>query len=126
MRPTSSRTSPHSPPSPDGGLIVAPHAVTLGNRNLIIELAVRYRLPAVYSDRYFAESGGLVSFGNNAADLFGRAATYLDLILKGANPADLPVQLPTKFELIVNLKTAKTLGLTISESFLTRADEVIE
>jgi putative tryptophan/tyrosine transport system substrate-binding protein len=111
---------------PDGGLIVAPHAVTLGNRNLIIELAVRYCLPAVYSDRYFAESGGLVSFGNNAANLFGRAATYVDLILKGANPADLPVQLPTKFELIVNLKTAKTLGLTISESFLTRADEVIE
>jgi putative tryptophan/tyrosine transport system substrate-binding protein len=111
---------------PDSGLIVAPHAVTLGNRNLIIELAVRYRLPAVYSDRYFAESGGLVSFGNNAADLFGRAATYVDLILKGTNPADLPVQLPTKFELIVNLKTAKTLGLTISESFLTRADEVIE
>ena len=111
---------------PDAGLIVAPHAVTLGNRNLIIELAVRYRLPAVYSDRYFAESGGLVSFGNNAVDLFGRAATYVDLILKGANPADLPVQLPTKFELIVNLKTAKTLGLTISESFLTRAEEVIE
>src|SRR5262244_2477863 len=111
---------------PGGGLIVAPHAVTLGNRKLIIELAVRYRLPAVYSDRYFAESGGLVSFGNNTADLFRRAATYIDLILKGANPADLPVQLPTKFELIVNLKTAKTLGLTISESFLTRADEVIE
>ena len=111
---------------PDGGLIVAPHAVTLGNRKLIIELSVRYRLPAVYSDRYFAESGGLVSFGNNTADLFRRAATYIDLILKGANPADLPVQLPTKFELIVNLKTAKTLGLTISESFLTRADEVIE
>jgi len=68
----------------------------------------------------------LVSFGNNTADLFRRAATYIDLILKGADPADLPVQLPTKFELIVNLKTAKTLGLTISESFLTRADEVIE
>ena len=111
---------------PGGGLVVAPHAVTLGNRKLIIELAVRYCLPAVYSDRYFAESGGLVSFGNNTADLFRRAATYIDLILKGADPADLPVQLPTKFELIVNLKTAKTLGLTISESFLTRADEVIE
>src|SRR5499427_343903 len=111
---------------PDGGLVVAPHAVTLGNRKLIIELAVRYHLPAVYSDRYFAESGGLVSFGNNTADLFRRAATYIDLILKGANPADLPVQLPTKFELIVNLETAKTLGLTLSESFLTRADEVIE
>src|SRR5262245_22463519 len=111
---------------PDGGLIVAPHAVTLGNRILIIELAARYRLPAVYSDRYFAESGGLISFGNNTADLFRRAATYIDLILKGANAADLPVQLPTKFELIVNLKTAETLGLTISESFLLRADEVLE
>jgi putative ABC transport system substrate-binding protein len=111
---------------PDGGLIVAPHAVTLGNRKLIIELAVRHRLPAVYSDRYFAESGGLVSFGNNTADLFRRAASYIDLIFKGAKPADLPVQLPTKFELVVNLKTAKTLGLIISESFLTRADEVIE
>jgi len=111
---------------PDGGLIVAPHAVTLGNRKLIIELAAQYRLPAVYSDRYFAESGGLASFGNNSADLFRRAATYIDLILKGANPADLPVQLPTKFELIVNLKTAETLGLTISESFLLLADEVIE
>jgi putative ABC transport system substrate-binding protein len=111
---------------PDGGLIVAPHAVTLGNRKLLIELAARYRLPAVYSDRYFAESGGLVSFGNNSADLFRRAATYIDLILKGANPADLPVQLPTKFELIVNLKAAEMLGLTIPESFLIRADAVLE
>jgi putative ABC transport system substrate-binding protein len=111
---------------PDGGLIVAPHAVTLGNRKLLIELAARYRLPAVYSDRYFAESGGLVSFGNNSADLFRRAATYVDLILKGANPADLPVQLPTKFELIVNLKAAEMLGLTIPESFLIRADAVLE
>src|SRR6478736_1355929 len=111
---------------PDGGLVVAPHAVTLGNRKLIIELAARYRLPAIYSDRYFAESGGLASFGNNSADLFRRAATYIDLVLKGANPADLPVQLPTKFELMVNLKTAETLGLTISESFLIRADGVIE
>jgi hypothetical protein len=111
---------------PDGGLIIAPHAVTLGNRTLIIELAARHRLPAVYSDRYFAESGGLISFGNNTADLFRRAASYIDLILKGAKPAELPVQLPTKFELIVNLKTAKSLGLTIPESFLSRADEVIE
>jgi putative ABC transport system substrate-binding protein len=110
----------------DGGLVVAPHAVTLGNRKLIIELAARYRLPAIYSDRYFAESGGLASFGNNSADLFRRAATYIDLVLKGANPADLPVQLPTKFELMVNLKTAETLGLTISEAFLIRADGVIE
>lgn len=111
---------------PNGGLIVAPHAVTLGNRKLIIEFAAQHRLPAVYSDRYFAESGGLVSFGNNTADLFRRAASYIDLIFKGAKPADLPVQLPTKFELIVNLKTANSLGLIIPESFLSRADEVIE
>ena len=82
---------------PDCGFIVAPHAVTLANRKFIIELAARRRLPAVYSDRYFAESGGLLSFGNNTAGLFRRAASYVDLILKGAKPADLPVQLPTKF-----------------------------
>src|SRR5262249_48190249 len=111
---------------PDGGLIVAPHAVTLGNRKLIIELAAPYRLPAVFSDRYFGERGAWLSFGNNTADLSRRATTYIDLILRGATPADLPVQLPTKFELIVNLKTAETLGLTISESFLLRADEVLE
>jgi putative tryptophan/tyrosine transport system substrate-binding protein len=111
---------------PNSGLVVAPHAVTLGNRKLIIELAARHRLTAVYSDRYFAESGGLLSFGNNTAALFRRAASYIDLILKGAKPADLPVQLPTKFELVVNLKTAKAMGLTIPESFLARADEVIE
>jgi putative tryptophan/tyrosine transport system substrate-binding protein len=111
---------------PDGGLIVAPHAVTLGNGKMIIELALRHRLPVVYSDRYFAESGGLISFGNNSADLFRRAGSYVDLILKGAKPADLPVQLPTKFELVVNLKTAKALGLAIPESFLLRADQVIE
>ena len=111
---------------PDGGLVVAPHAVTLGNRKLIIELASRHRFPAVYSDRYFAESGGLLSFGNNTAALFRRAASYIDLILKGAKPADLPVQLPTKFELVVNLKTAKALGLTVPPPLLARADEVIE
>jgi len=110
----------------DCGLIVAPHAVTLGNRKLIIALAARHRLPAVYSDRYFVESGGLLSFGNNSADLFRRAASYVDLILKGAKPADLPVQLPTKFELLVNLRAAKAIGLPIPEAFLARADEVIE
>ena len=109
-----------------GGLIVAPHAVTLGSRDLIARLAAQYRLPAVYSDRYFAESGGLLSFGNNTADLFRRSATYIDRILKGAKPADLPVQLPTKFELIINLKTAKTLGLTVPPTLVGRADEVIE
>ena len=111
---------------PGCGLIVAPHAVTLGNRNLIIELAARHRLPAVYSDRFFAESGGLLSFGNNTAVLFRRAASYIDLILKGTKPADLPVQLPTKFELVVNLKTAKGLGLDVPHALLARADEVIE
>ena len=111
---------------PNGGLIVAPHAVTLGNRDLIARLAAQHRLPTVYSDRYFAESGGLLSFGNNTADLFRRSATYIDRILKGAKPADLPVQLPTKFELIINLKTAKALGLTVPATLLTRADEVIE
>jgi len=111
---------------PDCGLIVAPHAVTLGNRKLIIELAARHRVPAVYGDRYFAQSGGLLSFGNNTDAMFRRAASYIDLILKGAQPADLPVQLPTKFELVVNLKTAKAIGLAIPESFLLHADEVIE
>lgn len=111
---------------PDGGLIVAPHAVTLGNRDLIEGLALKYRLPAVYSDRYFADSGGLVSFGNNTPDLFMRAASYIDRILKGAKPAELPVQLPTKFELIVNLKAAKAIGLSVPPTILSRADDVIE
>jgi putative ABC transport system substrate-binding protein len=111
---------------PDGGLIVAPHAVTLGNRDLINALALRYRLPAVYSDRYFAESGGLMSFGNNTPDLFERAAAYVDRILKGATPSELPVQLPTKFELIVNLKAAKAIGLSVPSTILSRADDVIE
>ena len=112
---------------PDSGLIVAPHAVTLGNRKLIIEMATRYRLPAIYSDRYFAESGGLLSFGNNnTAGLFRRAASYIDLILKGAKAADLPVQLPTKFEVVINVKTAKALGLEVPSALLARADEVIE
>jgi putative tryptophan/tyrosine transport system substrate-binding protein len=109
-----------------GPLIVAPHAVTLGNRDLINGLAPRYRLQAVYSDRYFTESGGLISFGNNTPDLFGRAASYIDRILKGAKPAELPVQLPTKFELIVNLKAAKAIGLSVPPTILSRADDVIE
>jgi putative ABC transport system substrate-binding protein len=111
---------------PNGGLIVAPHAVTVGNRDLIVALAARHRLPAVYGDRSFAESGGLLSFGNNTADMFERSASYIDRVLKGAKPADLPVQLPTKFELIINLKTANELGLHVPSMMLTRADEVIE
>jgi putative ABC transport system substrate-binding protein len=98
----------------------------LGNRGLIINLAAKYRLPAIYSDRYFAESGGLASFGNNVPDLFRRAADYVDRILKGAKPAELPVQLPTKFELLINLKTARNLGLDLPEALLATADEVIE
>jgi putative ABC transport system substrate-binding protein len=111
---------------PNGGLIVAPHAVTVSNRELIAALAARYRLPAVYSDRYFAESGGLISFGNNTADLFRRTASYIDLIFKGAKPADLPVQLPTKFEMVINLKTAKALSLNVPPFLLQNADDVIE
>jgi putative ABC transport system substrate-binding protein len=111
---------------PGGGLIVAPHAVTFANRNLIVELAARYRLPAVYSFRIFATSGGLISYGTNPIEVFRRSASYVDRVLKGAKPADLPAQFPTKYELVINLKTAKALGLTIPPSLLTRADEVIE
>jgi putative ABC transport system substrate-binding protein len=108
------------------GLIVAPHAVTVGNRALIVGLASQYRLPAVYSDRDFAESGGLVSFGTNIVDLFQRSGAYIDRVLKGAKPADLPVQLPTKFELVVNLRTARELSLNVPAIMLMRTDEVIE
>jgi putative ABC transport system substrate-binding protein len=111
---------------PNGGLIVAPHAVTLEHRNVIIALAARYRLPAVYTFRSFATSGGLISYGTNPIDPFRQGASYVDRILKGAKPADLPVQFPTKYELVVNLKTAKELGLTVPPSLLDRADEVIE
>jgi putative ABC transport system substrate-binding protein len=110
----------------DGGLIVAVHAVTVSSRALIVGLAARHRLPAVYGDRNFTESGGLLSYGSNGADLFRRAASYVDLVLKGAKPADLPVQLPTKFEMIVNLKTAKALDLEIPATLLATADEIIE
>jgi putative ABC transport system substrate-binding protein len=93
---------------------------------LIIDLAAKHGLPAVYPFRVFAMEGGLMAYGINVADQFRRAASYIDRILRGAKPADLPVQAPTKFELVINLKAAKALGLRISESFLVRADEVIE
>jgi putative tryptophan/tyrosine transport system substrate-binding protein len=96
------------------------------NRELIIALAARYRVRAIYFNRFFSELGGLISYGDVRSEQFRLAAGYIDRILKGEKPADLPVQAPTKFELIINLKTAKALGLTIPESFLTRADEVIE
>jgi putative ABC transport system substrate-binding protein len=109
-----------------GGLIVPTHAVTYSNRDLLVSLATSNRLPTVFAEPLFAESGGLLSYGSDTAELFRGAASYVDLILKGAKPAELPVQLPTKFNLIINLKTAKALGLEISPTLLARADEVIE
>src|SRR5262249_18893188 len=96
------------------------------HRDLIIALAARHRLPAVYPFRFFISAGGLISYGPNTADQFRRAATYVDRILRGAKPADLPVQVPTKYELVINLKTAKSLGLEVPSSLLARADAVIE
>ena len=96
------------------------------HRDTIIAMAAQHRLPAVYPYRFYALSGGLVSYGNDLADSYRRAASYVDRILKGAKPADLPVELPTKFELVLNLKTAKALGLDVPPQVLVRADEVIE
>src|SRR5262245_9418352 len=107
----------------NGGLIIAPHAVTLVNRNVIIGLAARYRLPAVYGFRIFATSGGLLSYGTNPRDQFRRGASYVDRILKGEKPGDLPVQNPTGHELVINLKTAKALGLDVPPLLQQRADE---
>jgi putative ABC transport system substrate-binding protein len=111
---------------PAGGLIVLPDAFTTNHRELIVPLAARHRLPAVYPLRVFAVSGGLVSNGGDPIDLFHRAASYVDRILKGAHPGDLPVQAPSKFELVINLKTANALGLSVPPMLLARADEVIE
>jgi putative ABC transport system substrate-binding protein len=112
--------------SSDGGLIVAASTLAAVHRKLIIDLAARYRLPTVYSLRYYATDGGLISYGPNTIDPFRRAADYVDRVLKGEKPADLPVQAPTKYELVINLKTAKALGLDVPPSLLARADEVIE
>jgi putative ABC transport system substrate-binding protein len=111
---------------PNGGLIVLPSPLTAVHRDMIIAFAARHRRCAVYPFRYFALDGGLVSYGVDNADLYRRGASYVDRILKGATPADLPVQQPIKFELIVNLKTAKALGLEVPPTLLARADEVIE
>jgi len=110
----------------NSSLIVNPDAFTNANRGLIISLAARHRLPAIYAYRHYAVDGGLLSYGHSTDDLFGRATIYVDKILKGAKPADLPIQNPTKFELIINQKTAKALGLTIPDKLLARANEVIE
>jgi len=111
---------------PKGGLIVSPDAFTVANRGLIISLAARYRLPAIYAYRFLAIDGGLLSYGHDAKEPWRRVPTYVDKILKGASPADLPIQQPTKFELVINLKTAKALGLAVPGTLLARADEVIE
>ena|SRR6516162_828737 len=109
-----------------GGLIVTGSALANLQRNLIIRLAARYKLPAVYLARYFVADGGLMSYGPDPVDGFRRAASYVDRILKGEKPADLPVQAPTKNELVINLKTAKALGLQIPPTLFASADEVIE
>jgi putative ABC transport system substrate-binding protein len=111
--------------NPGGSLIVMPDAFNATNRELIIALAARYSVPAIYGNN-FAESGGLIFYGAGFAESFRLGAGYIDRILKGAKPGELPIQLPTKFELVINLKTAKALGLTVPQLLLVRADEVIE
>jgi putative tryptophan/tyrosine transport system substrate-binding protein len=111
---------------PDGGLIVAPAPPTFGNRQMIADMAAKLHLPAVYSYRFFVTSGGLASYSIDGRDLWRAAASYLDRILRGEKPGDLPVQLPTKYYLVINLKAAKALGLQIPEKLLVNADEVIE
>ena len=112
--------------SPNGGLIVTAAPLTSVHRDLIVTLAARHKLPAVYYSRYFTAGGGLISYGTDIYDLYRRAAGYIDRVLKGEKPSDLPVQAPTKFETVINMKTAKALGITMPASLLTRADEVIE
>jgi putative ABC transport system substrate-binding protein len=112
--------------TPNGGLFFPPNVASLAHRDLIIGLAARYRLPAVYAFRYFPLEGGLMSYGIEQVEVFRQAASYLDRILRGAKPADLPVEAPTAYKTVVNLKTAKALGLDVPPSLLVRADEVIE
>jgi putative ABC transport system substrate-binding protein len=108
------------------GLIVLPNPVTLMHQTQIVELATKNRLPAIYPYGEFTESGGLMAYSTNRTEMYRRSATFVDKILKGTKPADLPIEQPTKFELVINLRTAKALGLTIPPSLLLRADQVIE
>jgi len=112
--------------APDGGLIVTAGAASTRHRDLIVKLAARYKLPTVYYERVFVTAGGLISYGPDYVEQYRRAAGYVDRILKGEKPADLPVQAPTKYELVINLKTAKALGFAVPASVLSRANEVIE
>ena len=112
--------------SPNGGLIVTAAPLAMARRDLIVTLAARHKLCATYNLRTYVTAGGLISYGTNIPDLYRRAAGYIDRVLKGEKPSDLPVQAPTKFETVINIKTAKALGITMPASLLTRADEVIE
>jgi putative tryptophan/tyrosine transport system substrate-binding protein len=114
------------PSEPDGALVFPPDIFITTHRNLIIPLADRFKLPAIYPYRYFVEDGGLISYGTSAIESFAQAATYVDRILRGATPANLPVQAPTKYELVINLKTAKALGLVIPTDMLDLADDLVQ
>jgi putative ABC transport system substrate-binding protein len=112
--------------SPNGGLILTESPLAVVHQNLVVALAARHKLPAVYYRRYFVTSGGLISYGPDIDEQYRGAASYVNRLLKGEKAADLPVQAPTKYELVLNLKTAKALGLSVPQSLLSRADEVIE
>ena len=126
MRPSWLRRSGLTANQSATGLFVLPDSSNIVHRNLIIALAAQYRLPAIYYFRYFAKAGGLITYGPDELDLFRRTAGYVARILSGDDPANLPVQVPSKWEMAINLKTAKALGLTVPQALLARADEVIQ